>query len=208
MAEVAIHELELGAKLRRLREERGMEVTSLAAQTGLPAEQLSAFEADEAAPAVGDLLKIASSLGVSIGHFFQTTIPDRRIEVVRADERYTVRPRGQAGESLGYRYHALSHGLTEKLMAPFLVEVPPGQDAAMNRSSHEGEEFLFVLAGRVEVDVAGEVHQLGPGDAIYYDSRLTHTLRALEGSTARLLACVAQDRRPDPDNPLGRAFRG
>jgi transcriptional regulator with XRE-family HTH domain len=207
MADSTVHELQLGAKLRRLREDRGLALAKVSEQTGLAESQLASFESDDAAPAVGDLLRIASSLGVSIGHFFQTTIPEQRIEVVRAEERWTVRPRGQAGESLGYRYHALSHGLTEKLMAPFLVEVPPGQEAAVTRSSHDGEEFLFVLAGRVEVEVAGEHHELGPGDAIYYDSRLPHSLRSLEGSTARLLACVAQDRRAQGENPLGRAYR-
>ena len=126
MTDEVTRELALGEKLRRLREERGRSVDELAAETGLAASALAAFEADEASPAVGDLLRIAKSLDVSVGHFFQTNVPERRIEVVRADERWTVRPRGQAGETLGYRYHALSHGLTEKLMAPFLVEVPPG----------------------------------------------------------------------------------
>ena len=161
MADPIIHELQLGAKLRRLREDRGLGLAKVAEHTGLEESQLSAFEADEASPAVGDLLRIASCLDVSIGHFFQTTIPEQRIEVVRANERWTVRPRGQAGETLGYRYHALSHGLTEKLMAPFLIEVPPGQESAATRSSHDGEEFLFVLAGRVEVEVAGAEFQLG-----------------------------------------------
>lgn len=207
MADPIIHELQLGAKLRRLREDRGLALAKVAEHTGLAESQLSAFEADEASPAVGDLMRIASCLDVSIGHFFQTTIPEKRIEVVRANERWTVRPRGQAGESLGYRYHALSHGLTEKLMAPFLIEVPPGQESAVTRSTHDGEEFLFILAGRVEVEVAGDIHELGPGDAIYYDSRLPHSLRSLEGSTARLLACVAQDRRAQGENPLGRAYR-
>ncbi len=207
MADEAVRELALGSKLRRIREERGKSLGELAAQTGLDESVLASFEADETAPAVGDLLRVAKALDTSVGHFFQTTVPERRIEVVRADERWTVRPRGQAGESLGYRYHALSHGLTEKLMAPFLVEVPPGQSAAVSQSSHDGEEFIFVLAGRVEVEVEGETHQLSPGDAMYYDSRLPHSMRALEGGTARLLACVAQDRRAGAEDPMRRAYR-
>lgn len=207
MSEPEVHDLALGKKLRRLREDRGRSLAELADQAGLDEAKLAAFESDSASPAVGDLLRIASSLDVSIGHFFQTEVPERRLEVVRSDERWTVQPRGESGESLGYRYHALSHGLTEKLMAPFLVEVPPGQSAAVTRSSHDGEEFLFVLTGRVEVEVDGELHELGPGDAIYYDSRMPHSLRALEGAQARLLACVAQDRRTGAERPIDRAFR-
>ncbi len=207
MPEVAVHELALGRKLRRLREDRGKSLATLASEVGMEESQLGAFESDRAAPSVGELLRIAGRLDVSIGHFFQTEVPESRVEVVRSDERFTVRPRGEAGESLGYRYHALSHGITEKLMQPFLVEVPPGQESAVKRSTHEGEEFLFVLAGRIEVEVGGALHELGPGDAIYYDSRLPHSLRALVGATARLLACVAQDRRRAGEDPIERAYR-
>ncbi len=207
MNELEVHDLALGDRIRQIREERGQSLATVARSTGIAEETLAAFERDEASPAVGDLLRIASCLDVSVGRFFQTSIPARRIELVRADERWTVRPRGQAGESLGYRYHALSHGLTEKLMQPFLVEVPPGQESAATQSSHEGEEFLFVLAGRIEVEVGGERHEMGPGDAIYYDSRLPHTLRALESGVARLLACVAQHRRVETEDPLGRAYQ-
>ena len=142
-----------------------------------------------------------------VGHFIQTRIPDKRVEVVRAAERWTVKARSEAGGALNYRYQSLSHGLTEKLMQPFIVEVPPGQDSALNRSQHEGEEFLFVLAGVLEVEIAGERHRLEPGDAIYYDSRQPHTLRALEGATARLIACIAQHANVMRKSEIDRAYR-
>ncbi|MBW2245507.1 MAG: cupin domain-containing protein [Deltaproteobacteria bacterium] len=207
MSEAAFHELKLGERIRRLREDRSLGVASVAEKTEIAEERLIAFEADAATPAVGDLARLASCLEVSVGHFFQTTLPEKRIEVVRADQRWSVHAGGDTAAGLGYRYQALSHGLTEKLMAPFLVEVPPGQERPLEPSSHEGEEFMFVLAGQLEVEVGGDVHQLGPGDAIYYDSRLPHTLRSLEGSTVKLLACIAQARRTGKENPIGRAYR-
>ncbi len=207
MSEAAFHELNLGERIRRLREDRGLDVARLAEKAGIEEAQLRAFESGDAAPSVGELVRFAGVLDVSVGHFFQTTLPEKRVEVVRADQRWSVRAGGDAAAGLGYRYHALSHGLTEKLMAPFLIEVPPGQERPLQPSSHEGEEFLFLLAGQLEVEVGGDVHRLGPGDAIYYDSRLPHTLRSLEGTTARLLACIAQARRSDAENPIGRAYR-
>ncbi len=198
--------LELGAKLRRLREQRSLSLADVATRSGVDAEALAAFEDHRDIPAVSDLLKIASTLGVSIGHFFQTRIPEQRVEVVRVGERWAVR-KGDGGSAPPYRYHALSHGLTEKLMEPFLVEVPPGGARDITPSAHDGEEFLFVLAGVLEVEVGGDSHRLEPGDAIYYDSRLPHTLRALEGTTARLLACVAEARRAQDENPISRSYR-
>ncbi len=199
--------LDVGGKLRRLREDHGLSLADLSRRSTLDEDALRDYEDGRAVPAVGDLLKIANVLGVSIGHFFQTRIPDKRVEVVRAAERWTVKARSEAGGVLNYRYQSLSHGLTEKLMQPFLVEVPPGQDAALNRSQHEGEEFLFVLAGVLEVEIGGERNRLEPGDAMYYDSRQPHSLRALEGVTARLIACIAQHPNVTEKSPIDRAYR-
>jgi transcriptional regulator with XRE-family HTH domain len=199
--------LDVGGKLRRLREDHGLSLADLSRRSTLAEAALRDYEDGRAVPAVGDLLKIANVLGVSIGHFFQTRIPDKRVEVVRAADRWTVKARSEAGGALNYRYQSLSHGLTEKLMQPFLVEVPPGQDSALNRSQHEGEEFLFVLAGVLEVEIGGERHRLEPGDAIYYDSRQPHTLRALEAVTARLIACIAQHPNVTLKSGIDRAYR-
>lgn len=199
--------LELGGKLRRLREGHGMTIADLARRAALAEAALRDFEDGRAEPPVGDLLRIAGVLGVSIGHFFQTRIPEKRVEMVRSAERWTVKARSAAGGALNYRYQALSHGLTDKLMQPFLVEVPPGQDQTLQRSEHDGEEFLFLLAGVLEVDVGGDLYRLEPGDSIYYDSNQPHTLRALEGSTARVLACIAEPPKRGGENPIDRAYR-
>jgi transcriptional regulator with XRE-family HTH domain len=187
--------LQMGDKLRRIREDRGRGVDEVAAAAGIDGERLRAFEENREVPAVADLLRISECLNVSIGHFFQMSIPAKRVELVRANERFTVRPSNEAALTLSYRYQALSHGLTDKLMSPFLVEIPPNNSAPPTASSHEGEEFIFLLSGQLDVDVGGEVYRLQPGDAMYYDSRLEHTLRAAEGGPARLLACVAQPPR-------------
>jgi len=200
--------LDVGGKLRRLREDHGLSLADLARRTTLKESALRSFEDGNSVPAVGELLKIANVLGVAIGSFFQTRIPDKRVEVVRVAERWTVKARSEAGGALNYRYQSLSHGLTEKLMQPFLVEVPPGEgDSALNRSQHEGEEFLFVLGGVLEVEIGGERHRLEPGDSIYYDSRQPHTLRALEGVTARLIACIAQHANVTQRSHIDRAYR-
>jgi transcriptional regulator with XRE-family HTH domain len=199
--------LDVGGKLRRLREDHGLSLADLSRRGALAESALRDYEDGRSVPAVGELLKIANVLGVSIGHFFQTRIPDKRVEVVRSSERWTVNARSEAGSALGYRYQSLSHGLTEKLMQPFLVEVPPGPDSVLNRSQHEGEEFLFVLGGVLEVEIGGERHRLEPGDAIYYDSRQPHTLRALEGVTARLIACIAQHPNVTVKSGIDRAYR-
>jgi len=199
-------ELGLGERLRRIREDRALAISQLAARSGVAEDQLRAIESNQEAPAVGDLVKIAAILEVSLGHFFQRAITDSRIEVVRSQDRWTVQPQSEAARSLNYRYQSLSYNLTDKLMAPFLIEIPPSPSEEVPSSSHDGEEFLFVLSGHLEVTVGDEVNRLEPGDSIYFDSRVPHTLRAMEGTLARVLACIAQQRRSGLEDPIRRAF--
>jgi transcriptional regulator with XRE-family HTH domain len=206
MTQPELEELGLGEKLRRFRGDRGLALAELATRSGVPHDRLEAFESSREVPAIGDLVKLAGALDVSLGHFFQRAIPKSRVEVVRAPDRWTVEPKSEMARSLNYRYQSLSYNLTEKLMSPFLVEIPPDDTKGALTSTHAGEEFLFVLSGQLEVSVGGEVHRLAPGDSIYFDSRLEHTLRAVEATSARLLVCVAEERRSRTENPIERAY--
>jgi transcriptional regulator with XRE-family HTH domain len=206
MSQQELLDLGLGQKLRRFREERGLELDELARRSGIGPEQIRAWESGQEVPAIGDLVKLTEPLEVSLGHFFQRAIPASRIEVVRASERWTLEPQTEQARSLNYKYQSLSYNLTEKLMSPFLIEIPPDDSPEAAASTHGGEEFHFVLSGEVEVTVGGEVHRLSPGDAIYFDSRLEHSLRAVGHTSARLLACIAQERRPVRENPIDRAY--
>lgn len=199
-------ELRIGEKLGEMRLARGLTLSQLAARAGIGEERIRAFEAGTEMPAVGDLVRLADALDVRIGHFFLRQLTGQRVEVVRAADRWTVQAPSEAGRTLNYRYQSLSYNLTEKLMAPFLVEIPPDRTESPPTSSHQGEEFLFVLAGQLEVRVGDEVHRLAPGDSIYFDSRQEHALRAVEGATARVLACVAQDRKREAEDGIPRSY--
>jgi transcriptional regulator with XRE-family HTH domain len=206
MTQPELEELGLAEKLRRFRGDRGFALEELAARSGVPHDRLEAFESSREVPAIGDLVKLAGALDVSLGHFFQRAIPKRRVEVVHAQDRWTVEPKSEMARSHNYRYQSLSYNLTEKLMSPFLVEIPPDTSDEPLVSTHAGEEFLFVLSGRLEATVGGEVHRLSPGDSIYFDSRLEHALRAVEGTSVRMLVCVAEERRSPAENPIKRAY--
>lgn len=206
MSETELLQLGLGEKVLRLRERRALERDETARRSGLSRERLAAIETGDEVPAIGELVQLARTLDVSLGHFFQRSIPARRVEVVRAADRWTVQPQTELARTLNYRYESLSYNLTDKLMSPFLVEIPPDDAEDVPPSQHEGEEFLFVLQGQLEVRIGDELHRLSPGDSIYFDSSLEHWLRASEGTSVRLLACVAQERRTPEDNPIGRAY--
>ncbi len=189
----------------RLRKDRGLTLPAVAAASGLSDERLAQYEGGRALPAVGELISLARIFGVSPSHFFMSGPPVGRVEVVRAHERWKVGPPTEAAAALNYSYEALSYRLTDKVMSPFHVEIPPCEQKEVEPLSHEGEEFHYILEGAVETVVGSETFRLSAGDAIYFDSRLRHTVRALGPAPARLLACLVNvSRPPREDNPMQR----
>jgi mannose-6-phosphate isomerase-like protein (cupin superfamily) len=79
------------------------------------------------------------------------------------------------------RFHSLGKGKSDRHMEPFFVEILEESAADEFESSHEGEEFLVVVSGRIEVRYAGQIHRLGPGDSIYYNSIVPHRVSSVGG---------------------------
>ncbi len=206
MMDEEVFRYQLGGKIRKLRGQRGLSVQELSRETGLSSELLEKSEAGRALPALGDLMNLANVFDVGMGYFFQSELSDRRVEVVRASERWKVKPESDAAATLNYSYEALSYRLTEKMMSPFYIEIPPSQEKEAEPLSHDGEEFLFILSGEVEITVGEETHRLARGDAIYFDSRISHTVRALGAQPAQMIACLAGLRRASAPDSLERSF--
>ena len=197
---------QIGAKLKSFREEIGYSLAQLSAATGIGEEDLRRFESEDKLPELDALATLANALQVVLAQFFVVTSSEHPAEVVRSSDRWIVKPQTSAARTLNFRYQALSYHLTDRLMSPFLIEIPPNRSVAVEPSTHPGEEFLFVLSGGLEARVAGETHHLSRGDSLYFGSSADHSLRAEGSHPARLLACFAMVRRPYEKNPLDRAF--
>ena len=75
-------------------------------------------------------------------------------------------------------------------MEPFIIEVMPTEDSDFLLSSHEGEEFIMVMEGVMEISYGKNTYLLEEGDSIYYDSIVPHHVHAYEGQAAKILAVV------------------
>ena len=87
-------------------------------------------------------------------------------------------------------FFSLAEGKTSRHMEPFMIAVNPGEDGHHALSSHEGEEFVYVLNGEIEVEYGKDLYVMTPGDSIYYDSIVPHQLRCHGDVAARILAVV------------------
>lgn len=202
----ATFKAQLGEKLVNLRKRNRLTLADVAAKSGVPLALLKKYEGGGALPALGELMNLARAFDVSMNHFFTSGPPVGRVEVVRADERWKVKPQTDTAAALNYSYEALSYRLTDKVMSPFHIEIPASQKVEVESLSHEGEEFHFILSGSVEITIGEETYRLASGDAIYFDSRVPHSIRALGARPARLLACLVNVHRPSADDsPIQRA---
>lgn len=194
-------------KLKYLRHEKSISLEGLSEKTGINQNKLKEYEEGASLPDIGELLNLATSLGVQSGYFFASKLDDAKVEIVRESERWKMERFTEAANSNQYNYEALSYHMSEKLMLPFIITIPGSEMATQTPSSHEGEEFLYVLEGSIELEIDGKNHSLDKGDSIYFDSRAKHTVRGKDNNSAKLLACVVNTHQERTDeNPLMRKF--
>lgn len=183
---------ELGARLLRLRTERAVTLDQLAERTGFSKGYLSRIENGKKTPPLGTLARVAKALGTQLNALLEPpslTAASREpfFGLVRAKSR----PRVVRGASaFGYDYVSLADTRAAKHMQPFLFTFPTEIDKYVF-FEHEGEEFLFILSGRVEWQIGHSRHELGPGDSVYFDARLPHRGRSLGGEATAIVVVYA-----------------
>ena len=175
-----LKELNLGQKIKTLRQRKGLSLQQIAEKTNLSVPLLSQIEGEVVAPPVATLLKISKALNVNIGYFFQEEESGKRAVVVRKNERKQIFRRIHEDPSkIGYYYESLAYPKADKHMEPFQVKFEVKKKEDLIFFNHKGEEFLFVLEGQLEFNYENEIFTLEPGDSLYFDSGFPHAFRAL-----------------------------
>lgn len=175
-----LKELNLGQKIKGLRERLGLSLQEVADKTNFSKPILSQIENDVVAPPVATLLRIAKALNVNISYFFQEEESGNKAVIVRKNERKQVFRRIHEDPSkIGYYYEALAYPKADKRMEPFHVRFEAVKKEDLVFLTHRGEEFVFILEGQLEFNYEDQVYLLEPGDSLYFDSSFPHAFRAL-----------------------------
>lgn len=178
--------LDIGSQVRALRNRRDLTLQDLANLSGLSKPNLSQIENNLVTPPIATLLKIAAALGVSIGYFFRGAGSDSSMVVVRKADRYGV-AKGPHISHIGYQYEPLAYPKIDKTMEPFIVHIDERAAEAIAYNNHRGEEFLYVLEGRLEFRRGDNVVILDEGDSLYFDSVVPHGYRGIGGPAKTLV---------------------
>lgn len=182
---------DVGEKIRAIREKLNISIEELALRSNLDVVQIKQIEDNGYLPSLSPLIKIARSLGVSLGTFVDDT--EQIGPVVTLSEEKN-KGASFSNKNLKARSHmdffVLASDKAGRHMEPFIVDIQPGDANDYMLSSHEGEEFIYVLDGAIEINYGKEVYVLNTGDSIYYDSIVNHNVHAYRDAPAKIIAVI------------------
>ena len=160
----------IGERLRELREARNISMRALAARSGLSANALSMIERNKVSPSISTLYKLAEALGVSITAFFGSNQERRQVVFLKSDARTRVSFTRGVFEGLGGEQFV---GRVE----PFMLTLESSANSGPRSMTHTGHEFVFCLRGLLEYQVERQTYQLEPGDSLLFAAHLKHKWR-------------------------------
>jgi transcriptional regulator with XRE-family HTH domain len=161
--------VELGSKIRKIRKEQNRSLDDIASVCGFTKSLLSKIENGKTVPPIGTLIKIAEALGTKISLLLDDS-----------DQGGTVHTTGEMNikkmikTDKGYSFSAMAVERADKLMQPFFFIAKKGK-THKRTLSHVGEEFIYVLEGKMIYKVGNVEYTLNSGDSLYFNSFEDHT---------------------------------
>ena len=158
----------IGEKIKSLRTNQEISIQELAERAGLTVEQVSRIEENIDIPSLAPLIKIARALGVRLGTFLDDQTSEAGPVICR---------KGEADDTIGFsnnatharqhmHYHSLSKSKVDRHMEPFIIDIDANDEKDFFLSAHEGEEFIMVLKGELEISYGKSNYRLKEGDTI------------------------------------------
>lgn len=181
--------VDVGRRLRQLREEEGWTLRALAEKSGLNVNTLSLIENGKTSPSVSTLQQIAFALRVPITAFFEEAEPEVHIVHIQAKRRLRALFSHGTLEDLGA-------GIFHHAIQPFLVTLDPGADSGERPILHTGHEFVYCLQGGIHYQIEGNTYILEEGDSLLFEAHLPHRWwNACEMPSQMLLVLCPADER-------------
>jgi transcriptional regulator with XRE-family HTH domain len=182
---------EIADRIRELRESAGASAAEAAARLGLGLAEYQEYESGLLDLPISVLYGIAGTFGVDMTDLMTGKSPNlRQYSVVRGGE-------GPEIERFpGYRFQSLAFDFQNRLFEPLLVTLDPAKNGSIGLVRHGGQEFNYVLSGRVRVVLGGKMVDLGTGDSVFFDPAIPHGQLALDESPASFLTVIMHEGTP------------
>ena len=169
----------VGQRIKKARLERKLTLDMVANETGNSVDFLKQVEAGKLMPPVGALLQLARALNI-----------DSAALLREPEESLKDRIREYAKRTDNYAYETLTPGAENKHLKAFLVKVEAGSEHSGVGYRHEGEEFVYVLSGSIEITVGDHVNLLGQGESLHFNSGIQHNLKNTGDQDTELIVVI------------------
>ncbi len=181
----------LGSKLKAVRETRNITIEDLADRANLSVEGVKKIENGELIPGLTPLFRLARVLSVRIGTFLDDQDNIGPVVTKKGEKKSITRFSDKDNPaSSDLDFYSLALNKSGRHMEPFIIDIYPSSEEGYKTSSHEGEEFLYVLEGEIQVIYGRDVYNLTEGESIYYDSIVMHHVHSKGTAPAKILAVV------------------
>jgi len=180
----------ISQRIKYFMDKREVSIQELAEATKLDVEFIETMLDQDVYPPLGPLMKIARTLGVRLGTFLddqESTDPYIVRESSRTNQFSVL---AEKNKPTALNFFSLGMGKTDRHMEPFFVEILPESAKSKPLSSHEGEEWIAVLSGSIEIIYGKETHVLNAGDSIYYNSVVPHYVSCVGDEKAQIHAVI------------------
>jgi len=169
----------IGKKIKKARTLKKVSFDRLANETGFTVEYLKNIETGKEIPPVGALLQISRALELDSGYLLR----EQETNLKKRVKAYTKRTEN-------YAYTTLTPGAENKHLKAFKVTVDALKDHKGVGYQHEGEEFVYVLSGKMEISVGEHVNKLKSGDSLHFNSGIRHMMKNIGKENAELLVVI------------------
>ncbi len=178
----------INEKIKQFREQKNLSIEELAERSGVAADMLSAIENGNEMPSSAVIIKVSRALGLRVDTLLEVDNVAGPV-LTKAGEVHnsTNFSNGKVSHPDFANYSSLTHGKSNCRINPFIVDI---KDSDNKMSSHEGEELIYVIEGSAEVVYGNQTYSLEKGDSLYFDSVVSHCVKAKKGGTVKLLAVL------------------
>ena len=170
----------MGERLRDIRTEKGLSIDYMANETGFSVDYISRVENGEIRPPVATILRLSRALEIDSGVLLKK----------ETDEANKRKAEDFKQRTESYSYQVLTPEAAFKHLKAFKVFVEPVSDHKSVNYQHEGEEFIYVLKGQVEVTVGDNKHILNESESLHFNSSIVHKLRNLSDEKAETIVVL------------------
>ena len=169
----------VGKRIKKFRLDKGIPLDRVANETGFSLDYLKKIETGGTIPPVGTLLQISRALGIDSSLFLK-----------EQENNLSNRIQAYAKRTDNYAYTTLTPGAENKHLKAFRVTIDAMQEHKGVGYRHEGEEFVYVLDGHIEVVVGEHVNKLGPNDSLHFNSGIRHKMKNIGDTPAEMLVII------------------